>query len=158
MKMAEIPSTFEEAMEHDYFSQLIKTHEQQEQFVRNTIEFYRTRGIHADYRKVRINPQRAIATQEFVVRDEYKLIKKLMKNGEYDTMTVVELHPRFLPDCPLILDGHHRTRRNAKTGITKDYAWGIYFPDGDVWTEYLTIAKEYGNKRAMDMLSIKDVI
>jgi hypothetical protein len=63
---------------------------------------------------------------------------------------VEEFHPD-VTHHRYVLDGHNRSKWNATLEIDPIDAFEIYFPNGDLWTNYIKAAEALGNVHAKHM-------
>jgi hypothetical protein len=122
----------------------LKTHEQELDTVKEIITSYGRLGIKADYRPAKVNPDCLIATQMFVDKIEDEVIGRLVKSGLYKVPIVEEFHPD-VTHHRYVLDGHNRGKWSAMLDVGPIDAFEIYFPNGDVWTNYIHAADAIGN-------------
>lgn len=127
--------------EYDFLA----TYERELDIVKGIIESYRNQGIEANFMKVKVNPDRLIATQMFVDKIENEVIGRFVKSGLYTVPIVEEFHPDVTHQR-YVLDGHNRSYWNAILEISPIDAFEIYFPNGDVRTNYMKAAEAFGNR------------
>ncbi|MFH0956690.1 MAG: hypothetical protein V1813_02395 [Candidatus Aenigmatarchaeota archaeon] len=124
--------------------EFIVTYDRELDIVKGIIKSYKIQGIEADFREVKINPDCLIATQMFVDKLEHEVIGRLVKSGLYKVPIVEEFHPDVMHHR-YALDGHNRGHWNAVLEINPIDAFEIYFPNGDLWTNYMRAAEALGN-------------
>jgi len=121
------------------------TFERELDIVKGIIDSYRNQDIEAEFREVKVNPDCLIATQMFVDKVEHEVIGRFVKSGLYTVPIVEEFHPDVTHQR-YVLDGHNRSKWNAILGISPIDALEIYFPNGDMWTNYMKAAEAFGNR------------
>jgi hypothetical protein len=122
--------------------------------VNEILAVYQRLGVPMEWERRSVSLHDLIATQDAIEREKFELVKEQVEGGHLKVPIIVEEHYIDGRDVRYVLDGHCRTRAMVELGHTRIDAYVLWSPKGTFDSNFITVARQYGDVRVKDLKMI----